>query len=137
MNRLPELKSFLKDGEAEWYKGVEVTYIHGRKAVMTVFEDGEEKEKITLSEIKTKPEMHTMMAEKGFEKKSEEEIADAKRKLEEAKAEEEEKRRKQREDRQKQAEERRKQREEAEAKKKAEEEQKKAEEEAAGAKAEL
>lgn len=135
MNRLPELKSFLKDGEAEWYEGVEVQYIHGRKAVMTVFEDGEEKEKITLSDMKTKPEMHTMMIEKGFVKKSEEEIAEMKKKIEEAKTEEEERRRKMREERQKKAEERRKQKEEDAAKKEAEDEAAKVE--TAGAKAEL
>lgn len=134
MNRLPELKSFLKDGEAEWYTGVEVTYIHGRQAVMTVFDDGEETEKITLSEVKTKPEMHAMMVEKGFGKKSEEEIEEVKRKLEVAKVEEEQRRRTQREERQKQAEVRRKEKEE---KKKAEEEGQKSAEEAAGAKADL
>ena len=83
LNSLPELKSFLKDGEAESYRGVEVKYIHGKKAVLTVYEDGEEQEKITLSEYNTKEEMHQLMAEKGFEKSSEEEIKELMRKLEE------------------------------------------------------
>ena len=67
---MPQLKSFLKDGEAESYRNVEVKFIHGRKAVMTVWETGngnggvldgggdreswEEVEKITLSDYKTK-----------------------------------------------------------------------------------
>jgi len=134
LNRLPELKSFLKDGEAEWYKGVEVTFIQHRQAIMTVFEDGEEKEKITLSDVKTKPEMHAMMLEKGFEKKSEEEIEDLKKQKEEEKVKEEEERRRAREERQKKAEERRKQRELDAARRKAEEEEKKEE---PGAKADL
>ena len=35
---MPQLKSFLKDGEAESYRNVEVKFISGRKAVMTVYE---------------------------------------------------------------------------------------------------
>ena len=70
LNKMPQLKSFLKDGEAESYRNVEVKFIHGRKAVMTVWETGngnggvldgggdreswEEVEKITLSDYKTK-----------------------------------------------------------------------------------
>jgi len=65
----------LKDGEAESYHNVEVTYIPGRKAVLTIFDDGEETEKIVLSDYQTKEEMHSMMLEKGFTLKSEEEIA--------------------------------------------------------------
>lgn len=113
----------MKDGEAEWYKGVTVTYIHGRQAVMTVYDDGTEKEKITLSDLKTKNEMHAMMSEKGFVKKSEEEIAEHNRKLEQERAAEEERVRKLKEERRMQAEERRKRREEElEAKRKMEEE---------------
>ena len=61
---MPILKSFLKEGEAESYQNVEVTFVHGRKAIMTIYEsdDGEEsgeegwveKEKIVLSDYKTK-----------------------------------------------------------------------------------
>lgn len=79
MNRLRELKSFLKDSEAEEYQGVEVEYVHGRNAVLTIYKDGEEQEQITLSDFKTKEEMHALMVEKGFVKKSEEEIAEMRR----------------------------------------------------------
>ena len=44
-------------------------------AVLTVLEDGVEREKVVLSDISTKEEMHRMMIEKGFQRKSEEEIA--------------------------------------------------------------
>lgn len=82
LNKLPNLKSFLKDGEAETYQNVKVTYIPGRKAVMTIYEgnsgdiyeDMEEKEKIVLSDYKTKEEMHALMVEKGFQLKPAEEI---------------------------------------------------------------
>ena len=56
---MPQLKSFLKDGEAESYRNVEVKFISGRKAVMTVYEgiskdSWVEKESIVLSEYQTK-----------------------------------------------------------------------------------
>ena len=78
LNRFPELKSFLKDGEAEYYKGVEVEYVHGRNAVITITKDGEEQEPFTMSDLKTKEEMHKFMLDSGFEKKSEEEIEEMK-----------------------------------------------------------
>lgn len=89
MNRLRELKSFLKDSEAEEYQGVEVQYVHGRTAVLTIYRDGEEQEQITLSDYKTKEEMHALMVEKGFVKKSEEEIAEMRRLAQEKVVEEE------------------------------------------------
>jgi hypothetical protein len=64
----------LKGGEAETYENVEVKYISGRKAVLTIFHDGEEQEKIELSTLKMREDMHAMFLEKGFVKKSEEEI---------------------------------------------------------------
>lgn len=91
MNRLPEVKSFLKDGEAEWYRGVEVKYIHGRKAILTILEDGVEKEKVTLSELKSKADMHKMMVAKGFVKKSDDDIAQIRAQIAEEKAAEEKK----------------------------------------------
>lgn len=61
---MPILKSFLKEGEAESYRNVEVKFVHGRKAIMTIYESGDgeesgeeswvEKEKIVLSDYKTK-----------------------------------------------------------------------------------
>jgi hypothetical protein len=41
---------------------------------LTIFHDGEEHEKIELSELKQRDDMHAMFLEKGFELKSEEEI---------------------------------------------------------------
>jgi hypothetical protein len=76
LNRLPELKSFLLDGEAESYEGVTVEYVHGRTAVMTIFLDGAEKEQVPLHTIQTKPKMHELMVKKGFVKKASEKKPD-------------------------------------------------------------
>jgi hypothetical protein len=89
LNRLPELNSFLKDWDAEEYQGVEVVYIPGRKAVLTIYNDEREQEQITLSDYATKAEMHALMVEKGFVKKGEEEIVEMKRRNVEQKQEEE------------------------------------------------
>jgi len=110
----------LKDGEAEWYHNVSVKYVGGKKAVLTIFDGDEEKEKVTLSEYKEKDEMHAMMIEKGFVKKSDEEIELVKIEIEKRKAEEVAERERKREERRKLQERRRKEKEEA-AKKEAEE----------------
>lgn len=72
LNRLPELKSFLKDGEAEQYEGVTVKYVHGRTAVMTIY-DGNRKEvkKVDLHVIRSKEALHAVMRENGFVLKNE------------------------------------------------------------------
>jgi hypothetical protein len=54
---------------------VTVTYVPGRTAIMTIYDDGREVEKITMHEIKDRPALHALMVEKGFRKKSEAEIA--------------------------------------------------------------
>ena len=68
---MPILKSFLKEGEAESYRNVEVKFVHGRKAIMTIYESGDEeesgeeswveKEKIVLSDYKTKVSTCTVL----------------------------------------------------------------------------
>lgn len=74
MNQFPELKSFLKDGEAESYHGVEITYIAGRTAILSILEDGELKEKINLHELNDKVKLRALFKEKGFRKKTPEEL---------------------------------------------------------------
>ena len=70
------VKGFLKDGEFEWYRGTEVEYRSGRKAVLYIYEDGVEVEQVMLHEYDAlgKEAMHEMMAEKGFVRRTEEEI---------------------------------------------------------------
>jgi Sep15/SelM redox domain len=70
LNKLPELKAFLLNGEAESYEGVMIEYIHGRTAVMTIYEDDVEKEKVQLHNIQSRREMHELMRQKGFVQKA-------------------------------------------------------------------
>jgi hypothetical protein len=78
LNRLPELKSFLKDGEAEQYNGVTVKYIHGRTAVMTIYDSNHvEIEKVDLHTIRSKDKLHSIMKEKGFVLRNQEQPATA------------------------------------------------------------
>jgi Sep15/SelM redox domain len=79
LNRFPQLKSFLKDGEAERYINVTVTFIAGRPAIMTIYDNelgvdelGTEivktdvVEEIELNKINDKPKLHELFKEKGF-----------------------------------------------------------------------
>jgi hypothetical protein len=81
---VPELKEFLKGGDAESYEGVTIEYIPGRTATLTVFHDQEKVEKVQLSSLKTQQDMHDMMKEKGFTLMSPEEISKLKAEREEA-----------------------------------------------------
>lgn len=76
MNRLPALKSFLKgDDGATLYDGVDVQFISGKKAVLTIFEDGVEVEQISLKEHSTsEEELHALMVSKGFKKNEKPEV---------------------------------------------------------------
>jgi hypothetical protein len=47
---------------------VEVEFIPGKKAILTVYKDGVEQEKITLSDYNDKEKLHALFMEKGFEK---------------------------------------------------------------------
>jgi len=71
LNRFPELKSFLKDGEAESYEDVKVTYVPGKTAILTIYkkDDNTKLEEIVLHELKTKDHMHKLFQEKGFVRK--------------------------------------------------------------------
>lgn len=53
---------------------MEVNFIAGRKAVLTIFKDGKEQEKVTLSDYNDKGELHHLFAQKGFQKYTEEEM---------------------------------------------------------------
>eukprot|EP00977_Amphora_coffeiformis_P028582 scaffold36189_cov160-Amphora_coffeaeformis.AAC.1 len=65
------MESVPTGGEAESYHGIKVTYVHGKTAILTIYEDGNEKEKIVLHELSGgRPALHALMKEKGFQKKS-------------------------------------------------------------------
>ena len=93
MNRYPELKSFLLEGEAESYQGVTVEFIKGRRSVMVLTDaDDHEVDHINLQDYATKTELHELFQELGFQLKSEEEMEEMRRIKEENEAEEERKR---------------------------------------------
>lgn len=75
MNKRPELKRFVKFGGAECFENVVVEFQQGKKAILTIFHDGQETEQIELQSMSTAEEMHEMMLEKGFKLKSPEEVA--------------------------------------------------------------
>jgi len=74
LNRLPDLKAFLKGGEAELYRGVSIRYVRGKQTTLHVFRDGKEVDSVVLSTLRSKELMHDTMARLGFERKSEEEL---------------------------------------------------------------
>lgn len=90
------MKKFLKgDDGAVTYRNVEIEFIRGKKATMSIMEDGEEIENIALSDYDEEGEeaMHDLFKQKGFERMSPEEIqpmieahAEEKRKEEEERA---------------------------------------------------
>ena len=72
---MPELKKFLvTNKEADQYEKLTVKFIPGRKAILTILDDGKETEKIVLSDYNDREKMHALLAEKGFKKKSSEEL---------------------------------------------------------------
>jgi Sep15/SelM redox domain len=75
LNRLPELKDFVMYGGAESFQNVEVEFVGGRSAVLTIYDDGEEREKIELTTLGTQQEMKELMLDKGFVLKSPQELA--------------------------------------------------------------
>ena len=74
MNRHPELRSFLKDGDAKYYQGVQIKSAQASsfssKAMLYIYHDGVEVEQVELSALATKDEMNQLMLQKGFQKKS-------------------------------------------------------------------
>ena len=72
---MPELKKFLvTNKEADQYEKLTVKFIPGRKAILTILDDGKETEKIVLSDYNDREKMHALLTEKGFKKKSSEEL---------------------------------------------------------------
>ena len=80
LNKMPELKNFLRLGEAQSYYNVEVEYVPGTRATLTIdyyhsaTSQSQTKEVIDLSRFATRDELHALFQTKGFLKKTEEEI---------------------------------------------------------------
>jgi len=60
-----------------------VNFIAGKKAVLTIFNDGKEVEKVTLSDYNDTAKLHQLFAQKGFARYSVSEMA-ARRKMKDA-----------------------------------------------------
>ena len=59
----------MKGGEAEQYENIEVVFVRGAKATLTIYEDEEEVEKVSLISSKfTRDELNNLMESKGFMK---------------------------------------------------------------------
>ena len=73
LNKHKELRLFLKGdgkelkGEVTEYPGVTIEWIRGKKAILTIYEDGKQREEVQLYNLETREEMHRMMKEKGFQ----------------------------------------------------------------------
>jgi len=64
-------KHGLPAGEIEEYAGIEIEWNRGKQAILTIFDDeGNATEKIKLYELKTRAEMHKLISDKGFRKKT-------------------------------------------------------------------
>jgi hypothetical protein len=76
-SKLPVLKSFLKNGDAECYEGITVRYVPGRSAVLTVYGEQEglleqqEERRYSLEQYRSLDDLHKLMTEAGFALKSE------------------------------------------------------------------
>ena len=57
----------------ETYENVEIEWIAGREAVLTIYQGAEIREEISLYAIQTREEMHDLMKEKGFKNKKQKE----------------------------------------------------------------
>jgi len=71
LNRMPEVKKFVmghRDG-AIGYENVVVTYVSHAPPVLTISHDSEETEEVPLTDMSFE-DIHKMMADKGFVKKS-------------------------------------------------------------------
>ena len=74
------MKAFLLEpNRVDLYRNEQVNFIHGKKAVLTIFKgeglNREEIKKITLSDFNDTEKLHALFLEKGFKKYTHEEIA--------------------------------------------------------------
>ena len=82
LNSHKELRLFLKGGtvkkgeppqkgEIEEYSGISIEWKRGKHAILTIYDDkGKELEEIKLYDLKVREEMHQLLLDKGFVKKT-------------------------------------------------------------------
>jgi len=73
---LPNVRQFLKAGEAEHYQNMEVEFIPKRTPILTIYDDADnEVESINLADYDNAVEdLHQLVQSKGFVKKTKEEV---------------------------------------------------------------
>jgi len=69
------LRIFLKGeakavGEIMEYGGISIDWIRGKKAILTIYDDGKVIKDILLYELETRNDMHQLMIDEGFQKKT-------------------------------------------------------------------
>lgn len=63
-------------GEINAYAGINIEWKRGKRAILTIFDDeGKFIEDIKLYELETRAEMHRLLSDKGFLKKTQAQIA--------------------------------------------------------------
>ena len=70
LNKLPALKEFLLEGEAEAYQHVQMKYAMGRKPTMTIFHNERIHEIVQLEFYHSKAALHSLFQRKGVLPKS-------------------------------------------------------------------
>ncbi len=70
MNRLPEVRRFLKEpGHADAYEGLKINWKPGKPPILSIFGEDGSTETVDLSKHST-DEIHDLLAKKGFERKA-------------------------------------------------------------------
>lgn len=63
-------------GEINMYAGIDIEWKRGKRAILTIFDDeGKFIEDVKLYELETRAEMHKLLSDKGFFKKTRRQIA--------------------------------------------------------------
>jgi len=57
-------------GEIMEYGGISIDWIRGKKAILTIYDDGKVIKDILLYELETRNDMHQLMIDEGFQKKT-------------------------------------------------------------------
>jgi len=72
---LPEVKRFVKDpGHADQYEGLKVNFIPGHSPELVCWRNEVEVERVDLTQGQTTEQLHTLVQDRGFQKKAKEEL---------------------------------------------------------------
>jgi len=75
LNKLPEVRRFVKDpGHADAYDGLKINYIPGKSPELVCFKNGEEVERVDLTQGQSTEKLHVMVQDRGLKKKGRDEL---------------------------------------------------------------